>query len=219
MINPAQSSEGKMKYKNLSALFTICIYLLLTHPALAQSPLDEVKGKVAEITSVVVAAKKQQTLETEETKDKLWVIVDTVFDFATLSRKTLGRNWLAMNEAEKTEFVTLFRKLLGRTYLNRIKDYDNEELVFLRESFLSPENAEVYAQVESKGKPYAINFKLFSKEGKWKVYDVSIEGVSLLSNYRSQFNDFLRKNTMPDLIKKLKKKVEAPKEPAKEQGS
>lgn len=183
-------------------------FLLIAHNALAQTPLDRVKEKVDAIITIVVEAKKNQALDDTATKDKLWAQVDAIFDFSILSQKALSRNWLAMNDTEKAEFTGLFRKLLGRSYLKKIEGYDNENIQYLKETFPTPETAEVFTTIVSKGQQYALNYRLVQKEGDWKIYDVSIEGASLVSNYRSQFNGFLQKNTIQELLSSLKTKVE-----------
>lgn len=187
----------------------LCLsFLLIAHNAFGQSPIEVVTEKVDSITSIVVEAKKAQTIDDKATRDKLWEQVDAIFDFGVLSQKAMSRNWLAMNDNEKTEFIGLFRKLLGRAYLKKIEDYDNENIQYLREAFTSPETAEVFTTIESKGQQYVLNYRLVQKEGAWRVYDVSIEGVSLVSNYRAQFNDFLQNSTIQDLLSSLKTKVE-----------
>lgn len=196
-----------MKNTLRNSLLFCLFFLLLAQSASAQSALERVKEKIDAIVTVVAEAKKNQTLEDTATREKLWAQVDTIFDFGSLSRKSLSRNWLTMNDKEKTEFVGLFRKLLGQAYLKKIEDYDNENIQYLRETSSSPKTTEVFTSIESNGKQYAINYRLAQKEGEWKIYDVSIEGVSMVSNYRTQFNGFLQKKTIQELLIDLKKKV------------
>nr|MBF0222847.1 ABC transporter substrate-binding protein [Desulfobulbaceae bacterium] len=196
-----------MRYPFTNSLLLGFFFLLTAHSAFAQSPLERVREKVDAIITIVIEAKKNQTLEDTATREKLWSQVDTIFDFNTLSQKSLSRNWLAMNDEEKAEFVELFRKLLGRAYLKKIESYDNEFIQYHREVFFTPENAEVLTTIESKGQLYDLNYRLLKKEGEWRIYDVSIEGVSLVSNYRAQFNGFLRGGTIQELLSSLKSKV------------
>lgn len=196
-----------MKNPLRNSLLFCFLSLLIAHNAFAQSPLERIKGKVDTIVSLVAEAKQNQTLNDTATRDKLWAQVDAIFDFGILSQKALSRNWLAMNESEQTEFIGLFRKLLGHAYLQKIESYENENIQYLREAFSSPDTAEVFTIIESKGKQYAINYRLLQKEGEWKIYDVSIEGASLVSNYRAQFKGFLQKNTVQELLSSLKTKV------------
>lgn len=197
-----------MRYPLRNSLLLGFLFLFTAHSAFAQSPLERVREKVDAIITIVIEAKKKQTLENTATREKLWSQVDTIFDFNTLSQKSLSRNWLAMNDEEKDQFVGLFRKLLGRSYLKKIESYDNENIQYHREVFFTPENAEVLTTIESKGQQYDLNYRLLKKEGEWRIYDVSIEGVSLVSNYRAQFNGFLRKGTIQELLGSLKTKVE-----------
>lgn len=198
-----------MKDHKLKRLILFLSFLLITQNAIAMTPTDTVKEKVSGIISAVTEAKKNQTLSEKATEEKLWSLVDAIFDYTLLSQKSLSRNWLAMNDGEQAEFVSLFRKLLSRSYLNKIKSYDNENIQYSKEVFLSPENSEVFTQIESKGQQLALNYRLIQKNGQWKVYDVSIEGISLMSNYRSQFSSFLQKNTIQELLSSLRTKVES----------
>jgi phospholipid transport system substrate-binding protein len=198
-----------MNYQNKKLVLFFISFLLIYQNAYAQTPLDKVKEKVDAIISVVTEAKKNETLSNQATEDKLWAIVDSIFDFSILSQKALGRKWLSMNNEEQTKFISSFRKLLGQSYLNKIKSYENEETLYLKEVFPNPKYVEVSTKIVSKEQQYALNYRLINLKDDWKIYDVSIEGVSLLSNYRSQFNEFLQKNTIQALLDNLKKKAEA----------
>lgn len=194
-------------WKNIWIL-GVTFTLFFCQSALAATPpLEKIREKVDAIINVVADAKKKETLSSQDTENKLWEIVNSIFDFSILSQKAMGKKWRLMNQEEQTEFISLFKELLGQSYLSKIKGYENEKTQYHKEILHSPEVAEVFTTITSTGKEFALNYRLVQRNDDWKIYDVSIEGVSLLSNYRSQFNDFLQKKSIQELIENLRVKV------------
>ena len=113
-----------------------------------------------------------------------------------------------MNPAQQQEFIKLFREVLERAYINKILAYKNEKIVFAKENMASNNLAEVQTQVLTSSQEIPINYRVILKDGTWKVYDVVIENVSLIQNYRSQFNSILAKNTPDEMLAILRKKAE-----------
>ena len=130
-----------------------------------------------------------------------------MFDEVELSRRTLARNWNKLNTAQQQEFIQLFRQVLEKAYIDKILSYTDEKIVFDKESMLSENQSEVQTRVITSSKEIPIFYRVILKDGVWKVYDVVIENVSLVQNYRTQFNDILAKNTPEQLLEILRKKV------------
>jgi len=130
-----------------------------------------------------------------------------MFDDVELSRRTMARNWNNLNVTQRQEFVQLFRQVLEKVYADKIISYNNEKIVFDRETLLSGNQAEVQTRIITSSKEIPVSYRVILKDGAWKVYDVVVEGVSLIQNYRSQFNDILVKNTNEQLLEILRKKV------------
>jgi phospholipid transport system substrate-binding protein len=130
-----------------------------------------------------------------------------MFDEVELSRLSLGRNWNKLTASQQQEFVQLFRKTLENAYANKITDYKDEKVKITGERALSADRAEVQTKVISASKGIPVLYRLKLKEGKWKVYDVVIENVSLVQNYRAQFREILMKNSPDQLIEILRKKA------------
>jgi phospholipid transport system substrate-binding protein len=107
------------------------------------------------------------------------------------------------------EFVKLFEQVLEKSYIDKILDYSNEKVNFYKESMLSDNQAEIQTKIVTASKEIPIYYRMILKDGKWKVYDVVVENVSLVQNYRTQFNDILTKNTPEQLLEILRKKVKA----------
>jgi phospholipid transport system substrate-binding protein len=173
----------------------------------AGAPLDTVKVNVNNVLDVLRNPKFKAESAKEIKKDKLRVIYKAMFDENEFSRRTLTRNWSKFNAAQQTEFVKLFEQVLEKSYADKILDYTNEKVEFYKENMLSDAQAEVQTKIITSSKEIPIFYRMILKDGKWKVYDVVVENVSLVQNYRTQFNDILAKDTPDQLLETLRKKV------------
>lgn len=193
--------------KRAIALLGIVMPLLLCIPAYAGQPLDTVQLYANQGFDVLRDPKLKAESAKEVKKEKLRLIYDQLFDDVELSKRTLSRNWNSLNVAQRQEFVKLFRQVLEKAYIDKILAYTDEKIVYERENILSENQAEVQTKILTGSKEIPITYRLLLKDGKWKVYDVVIENVSLVLNYRTQFNDILAKNTPEQLVEILRKKV------------
>ena len=135
-------------------------------------------------------------------------IIGEVFDFTELSKRTLGREWKKMNAEQQKEFVELFRQLLQGVYADRLLAYTDQKVVFDKEIELKKGRVEVQSNIVlSDGKKVPIFYRLTNKSGQWKVYDLIIEGVSLVKNYRTQFREIIAKDSPEKLMEILRNKV------------
>jgi len=134
--------------------------------------------------------------------------IDSIFDFKELSRRTLGKQWKKMSAEQQTEFVQLFRELLQGVYADRLLAYSDQKVIFDKEIMLKKGRAEVQSYLQtSDGKKVPLFYRLTDKSGSWKVYDVIIEGVSMVKNYRTQFRKIISKDSPDKLLEVLRKKV------------
>jgi phospholipid transport system substrate-binding protein len=147
--------------------------------------------------------------QTKDAKiDKIRSIVNEIFDYTELSKRTLGREWAKFNAPQQGEFVKLFSDLLEKTYADRLLSYSDEKVVFEKESLLREGQAEVTSNVlTADGKKIPLDYRLIQKDGSWRVYDVIIEGISLVKNYRDQFRDILVKDSPEEVLKMLRDKA------------
>ena len=175
----------------------------------AGAPMDAVKVNADKVLDVLRDPKLKAPSAKEIKKDKLRAIYTTMFDEVELSRRSLGMNWNKLNAAQRQEFVKLFEQVLEKAYADRILAYTNEKIEFTKESAVGTNLAEVRTKVVTASKEIPITYRVILKDGAWKVYDVVIENVSLVQNYRTQFNDILAKNTPEQLLEILRKKVTA----------
>jgi phospholipid transport system substrate-binding protein len=193
--------------KRVVVLLSIVIPLLLSLPAFAGLPLDTVQLNANKGFEVLRDPKLKAESAKEVKKEKLRLIYDQLFDDVELSKRTLSRNWNSLNVVQRQEFVKLFRQVLEKAYIDKILAYTDEKIVYERENMVSATQAEVQTKIVMASKEIPITYRLLLKDGAWKVYDVVIENVSLVLNYRTQFNDILEKNTPEQLLEILRKKV------------
>jgi phospholipid transport system substrate-binding protein len=126
-----------------------------------------------------------------------------------MSQLSLAKHWKARSDEEKKTFIDLFGQLLEQTYISKIESYSNEKVIFLKE-YVTDKKAQVDTKVITETIEIPIDYRLYqTNNGSWMVYDVIIEGVSLVGNYRSQFDQMLQKNSFEKLIEDLKNKIKA----------
>ena len=186
---------------------SILMFFLSTLPVYAGAPLDMVQANVNKVLDVLRDPNLKGESAKEAKKEKLEVIYEQMFDGVELSMRTMGGNWKKLNPAQQKEFTLLYRQILEKAYIDKILSYTDEKIVFPKESMLSNNQAEVQTNVITSSKEIPISYRVILKDGTWKVYDVVIENVSLVQNYRSQFNSILEKNTPDQLLEILRKKV------------
>ena len=183
--------------------------ILLTFPccASAGAARDTVQTEVEKIVATLQKPGfKDQPRE--EQISNIRRIINTVFDYSELSRRTLGRGWKKFSPDQKTKFISLFSELLENTYADRVLAYTDEKIDFGDEVELKKNRVEVKSTIITKSNTSVpLNYRMIQKDGSWKVYDVVIEGISLVQNYRSQFREILAQKSPEELINTLEEKV------------
>lgn len=175
------------------------------------TPTDEVKKTVDEVVRIV-ADKEMKKNETKR-RQALKKAISTIFDYPEMAKRSLGKHWNSRSAAEKKQFAELFATLLENSYAGKIESYNNEKIVYIKE-IVEEEYAEIKSKVVTAARDeFTLDYRLFKRDGKWMVYDVVIEGVSLVSNYRSQFNKIITANGYDRLVKKLQSKNDELKAP------
>ena len=190
----------------LSGLFMLT-FLLSPLQTEAGVPLDTVKGHVNNVLSVLRDPAMQDEANKEAKQKKIESIADQMFDYVALSRLTLGKSWKKLNQEQKKEFISLYRTILEKAYMDKILSYTDEEVTFDKELMLSKKKAEVQTKIISKGTEIPIFYRVYLKDGQWRVYDVIIEGISLIKNYRTQFREILANNPPEEVLKILREKT------------
>jgi len=187
----------------------VVIFALPLMAMSAGTPLDAVQANVNKVLDVLRDPKLKAPSAREAKKEKLRAIYKVMFDEIELSKRTLGLHWNKLNAAERQEFVKLYQQVLEQAYIDKILAYTNEKVVYGKENKTSANLAEVQTKIVTSSKEIPIDYRVIQSGGTWKVYDVVIENVSLVQNYRSQFNDILAHDTPKQLLVTLQNKVKA----------
>jgi phospholipid transport system substrate-binding protein len=169
----------------------------LTAPAQAGPALDQLKSQIDRVIKTL----EDPAIRKDETQRRAAVrkIAEDIFDFPETAKRSLARHWQPRTPAERDEFVQLFADLLERSYISKIELYGGEKIVYVSDV--------VRTQILTKnGTQVPVDYRMLKKGDKWLVYDVIIEGVSLVANYRTQFNKIIQTSSYPELVKKMKAK-------------
>lgn len=190
--------------------FLIILWLMLPLYVYSGVPLETVKGYIARVLDVLQDPALKGDTGKKVKKEKIKLISEKMFDFTELSRRSLGQNWNKLSADQQKEFIILYKSLLEEAYADKITSYSDERVIFKKEIILSEKTFAVETTIVTKTSEVPINYRVIEKDGQWKVYDVVIEGVSLVSNYRTQFKEILANKTPDVLIETLRKKVAQP---------
>jgi phospholipid transport system substrate-binding protein len=193
------------------ALFLVMVVILflasVPWSASAEVPTEQLKKTTDKVILILADPGLKGPSQAEKRRALIRKIADERFDWQEMSRRSLGPHWAKLSEEEKKTFVNLFSQLLDRTYMERVEDYSGEKVSYTGEKIDGD-----YATVEmkvltSKNTEVPVSNKLKRNGREWMIYDVSVEGVSLVNNYRTQFNSILSKSPFSELLAKLREKV------------
>ena len=180
--------------------------LLVARDAVAGVPTDQLRGSIDLVLKIVTDPELKKEARTAERRRRIRAVVNQIFDFTEISQRSLGRHWQARTPAEREQFVALFGDLLENAYITKIESYSGETLQYpgdVIEGDLAVVKTRIVTKQETE---IPIDYRMFLNGGRWAVYDVSIEGISLIGNYRTQFNAVIQRSGYPDLVAKLKAK-------------
>lgn len=181
--------------------------VFLPVPAGAGAPTDELRAAAEQVVQILDDPALQGGARVPERQAAVRAAVIDLLDFTEISRRALARHWRPLSDAEREEFVGLFRALLERTYLPWIQFYQGERVQFVGES-VDGDFAAVQARVLSRrGQEAAVIFRLHRPGDRWSIYDVSVEGVSLVANYRAQFDQVIQRAAYQGLVTRIKQKL------------
>jgi phospholipid transport system substrate-binding protein len=202
---PIGKTAGKGRLR-LPAASAVLVLALCLSPSLSQagSATEQIRGTIDRSIGILkdpaLAAKDKK----EERRDLLRREIEPVFDFAEMAKRSLGPHWRGRTPEERKRFVALFQKVLENSYLGKIESYHGEKIRYGREMVDGP-----YAEVKTlvitgKGQEIPVDYRMLEEGGKYRIYDVVIEGISLVANYRSQFNSILQNSSFGELMEKLR---------------
>jgi phospholipid transport system substrate-binding protein len=188
--------------------------LVLSGPALGGPPTDQVKSRVDRVIKILEDPQLKPDARTAERRAAIRLVANELFDFREISQRSLARHWQQRTPAEREEFSRLFGDVLELAYVSKIELYSGEKTQYVGE-LLDGEYATVRTRIVTKqGTEIPVDYRLLRMGDQWRAYDVLIEGVSLVSNYRSQFNAVIQKSSYEGLVKALRaRRDEAAKAP------
>jgi phospholipid transport system substrate-binding protein len=183
-------------------------------PSRAGEPTDQIRGTIDRAIEILKDPMLSAKEKREERRELLKKEIEPVFGFEEMAKRSLGPNWRDRTPGERDRFVSLFRELLENSYLGKIESYQGEVIRYGTETVDGP-----YAQVKTlvitgKGQEIPVEYRMLAEKGRYRIYDVVIEGISLVNNYRSQFNSILQKSSFADLLDKLRASIKEQKSSA-----
>lgn len=194
--------------KLLSLSFCFIFMFTLSFYAEASEPIQVVKAGVDRVIKVLKDPQLKGPDKEKQRKRALREAVSGVLDFREMAKRSLARQWRKLSDKQKEEFVDLYRGLLERTYLKKIEAYQNERILYKGQRMRGRYAIVKTLVVTSKQTEIPVDYKLLKRGDGWIVYDVIIEGVSLVNNYRRQFKSIIRRSSYQGLVKMLKEKNE-----------
>ncbi len=172
----------------------------------AATAQEQLKGAIDRVVSTLDSPAMKGEGKADERRAAVRQIANEIFDFGEIARRSLGRYWQPLSDAQRTEFVGLFGDLLERSYISKIELYGGEKIIYSGER-MDGDLAIVSTKIITKnGTEVPIDYRLFRRGDRWLVYDVNIEGISLVSNYRTQFNKIIQSNGYNTLVDRMKAK-------------
>lgn len=205
MMRPVMRLTRRPAAALCAALF---LALLLAVPALAGPAMDQTRTAVDKVLSILRDPAYADPGTKEAQRGKLRAVADEFFDWTALARRAAALEWRSMNPGQRQEFTQLFSRILEKTYMDKVQSYSGEVVRYDKETALDKDKADVETMIVTSSKEIPISYRLYDTGGGvWRVYDVFVEGVSLVKNYRTQFRDILAKNSVEELLEQMRKKV------------
>jgi phospholipid transport system substrate-binding protein len=199
--------QRKMRLAALIAI-ALALWIMPIGAAGTGVPTEQIRSTVDRALIVLKDPRLKPAGKTQERREQLKKILFARFDFTEMAKRALAANWRRRTPAEQEEFVALFTELLERAYADIIESYTDEKIVYIGER-LDGGYADVASKVfTSKGEEYSINYRAHLVNGEWRVYDVIAENISVVNNFRSQFNRVIANSSYEDLVRRLRSKAE-----------
>ena len=190
------------------AAVAVVLSLILAGAAVAGPPTDQLRTQIDRVIKTLENPALQKPDKVVERRKAVRRIAEEIFDFGETAKRSLARHWQTRTPAEREEFVQLFSDLLERSYIGKVELFNGERITYTGET-IDGDLAMVRTRIVTKqGTEIPVDYRLHKKGEKWLVYDVVIEGVSLIANYRTQFNKIITTSSYQELVKKMKTKQE-----------
>jgi len=192
----------------LAGVVLVLALSVAVRPAVAGAPTEQLRTQVERVVRTLEDPELKKPGHLRERRLAVRRVADEIFDFNETARRSLARHWLQRTPAEREEFVRLFSDLLERSYFNKIEVFNGEKIQYTGE-VVDGDQAMVKTKIVTRqGSEIPVDYRMSKKGPRWLVYDVLIEGVSLVGNYRSQFNKIIQTSSYQELVRRMKTKQE-----------
>jgi phospholipid transport system substrate-binding protein len=199
----AWSKESAMKLKRFFMPILFGFMMALASSVFAAGNATE---SVRTSVETIIGILKDAGLDKPAKRDKIRVVIAERFDFRAMSQRTLATNWRKASKEEQQQFVKLFAELIQNTYIGRVEAYTNEEVKYPGEK-ITDNRAVVDTLIVTSSAEIPVTYRLYLKDDRWLVYDVNIEGVSLISNYRNSYQEIVKRDGFAGLLSQMEEKV------------
>ena len=192
-------------------LLTVSVFTIATggSASATEKPMDQLQVAVDDILKILQSAELKGPEKKDERHQLVLNIVADMFDFREMARSSLGQSWNTLTPEEKDTFVGLFTTLVEQRYIGKIDSYNNQKVVY-KKQLVKGDKAMVYTAIIDKDLEIPIVYRLEKNKGKWLINDLKIENVSLIVNYRRDFDSIIRKEQFAGLVEKISKQLEKP---------
>jgi len=180
-----------------------------TYAAATEDPMQQLQKRVDEVLRILQSGELKRPENMEERKKLILNAVTDMFDFREMAKSSLAQSWNTLTPEEQDTFVGLFSRLIEQRYIGKIDSYTDQKVVY-KKQLVKGDNAMIYTDVVDKDVEIPIIYRLQENKGKWLIYDVKIENVSLIVNYRRDFDSIIRKEQFAGLVEKITKQLEKP---------
>ena len=195
-------------YRFLGVILAGLLGLLAAREAWAGAPTDQLKGAIDRVIKTLDDPDLKGSRKVEDRRAAVRKVANDIFDFTETAKRSLARHWPTRTDKEREEFIVLFGDLLERSYISKIDLYGGEKIQYVGE-LMDSDVATVRTKLVTKqGTEVPVDYRLLKRGDRWFVYDFSVEGVSLINNYRTQFNKIIQTSSYAELVKKMKTKQE-----------
>jgi phospholipid transport system substrate-binding protein len=195
----------------LSVFLLVVLLVLLGHERIMASGNNDPSAQLQESTNEILNILQSEELKlpekNDERKQRILDVINGMFDFREMARSSLGQNWNNLTVEEQDRFVDLFARLIEQRYIGKIDSYDNQKVIY-KDQRVQDNKARVYTAIIDKDLEIPIDYSLQMSQGIWLIRDLKIENVSLVANYRRDFNSIIRKQQFAGLVEKITEQLE-----------
>lgn len=178
--------------------------MLGAQPAQAGPATEQLRTQIDQVIKTMEDPSLKAPAKTSERRQALRKLSDGIFDWTEMAKRSLGRHWQARTEAEREEFVKLFADLIEQSYISKIEQYSGEKINYARETATGDQATVRTTMITKQGQEVPVDYRMIRRGDRWLIYDATVEGVSLVNNYRTQFDRIIQTASYQELVSRLK---------------